>query len=124
MSSIDSDLPTRVPQADASSSKMVEAIANCPQAIKDLSEALLPTLVEQFSGRSRRLDSPSNEDGGHQLWGSNRSVANNEYDNGSESDVVRSKKGTGRSGISSGMRPMMKPGNQAYQNWTWALASE
>jgi len=91
MSSIDSDSPTKVPQADASSSKMVEAIANCPQAIKDLSEVLLPTLVEQFSGRSQRLYSPSNEDGGHQLWGSNRSVASNEYDSGNESDVVRSK---------------------------------
>jgi len=33
--------------------------------------------------------------------GSNRSVANNEYDNGSKSDVVRSKWGMGRSKISS-----------------------
>ena len=48
-----------------------------------------------------RLYGLSSEDGSRQLWGSNRSVANNEYDNGSESDVVRSKKGTGRSETSS-----------------------
>ena len=35
------------------------------------------------------------------IVGSNRSIANNEYDNGSESVVVRSKRGMGRSKISS-----------------------
>jgi len=104
---------------------MAKAIANCPQAIKDLSEALLLTLVEQFSGRSQRLYGLLSEDSSHQLWGSNRSVANNEYDNGSESDV-RSKRGTGRSEISSRNASGDEAGNQAYmyKNWTWVLASE
>ena len=78
----------------------MEAIAGCPRAIKDLTEALMPTLVEQFSG-SRRLIGRSGDDSGH---GSNRSGVHDDYDDDSHSDGVgpQRARGNGGSEISSG----------------------
>ena len=96
MSTVESDSPEKGPQAE----EMVETIGGCPRAIKDLTEALLPTLVEQFSG-SRRLIGRSGDDGGH---GSNRSGVHDDYDADSHSDGVgpQRARGNGGSEISSG----------------------
>ena len=54
MSSSDSDSHSNASQGDDSHARLLESIARCPQAIKDLSDALMPALINNLEHIAER----------------------------------------------------------------------
>ena len=54
MSLSDSDSLSNVSQGDNSHPRLLESIAKCPQAIKDLSDALMPALISNLEHITER----------------------------------------------------------------------
>ena len=54
MSLSDSDSLSNASQGDESHSRLLESIARCPQAIKDLSDALMPALISNLEHIAER----------------------------------------------------------------------
>lgn len=109
MSLTDPDSPRRTSQADNHHANIVETIANCPQAIKDLSAASMPALVsnlQEIAARNRSLLRNHEQ----RERNANRSVTNSNSD-GTLTNVWGS--GNRQSKIQLRGQIRMDPGNEA-----------